>query len=341
MERKENTQECPVIVKTFSLYKKNHPHKYYKLNNIESKDLFFLLQNDFAKFMDDYKIDNSKLNKPNQTCSLYRPRPTHIDPKPKTRFSIFSENRILCGQISLGDVDVFKEIRDVKRKTSRYTEPNESVQDPFFFLIYLPTNSDKGCIIIEDCVKGASTLLTRKILKAFVNANFDESIRIKISDFLQDDFIKMLVTEGVVQKVTMSYNTIPAEVCERMGILINANDEFEFQIVLKAKEKTTLGENVKKKVLSVLDEGYHSFFEGTGETWWYNEDADVRVRAGIEETKKTIPLRNPFEYKPTYKIIVHLDNNFRTDYEDMKSGIFKFIQKNINPLFNVPKENTN
>ncbi len=337
----KNTQEGSIVVKTFSLYKKQDPHNYYELNNIESKDLFFLLQKDFAKFMDDYKIDNSKLKKPNQTCSLYRPKPSITDPKPKTRFSIYSENRILCGQISLGDVDVFKEIRDIKKKTSRYTETNESVQDPFFFLIYLPLNSSKGFMIIEDCVKGAATLLTRKILKAFVNTYFNESIRIKIADFLQDDFIKTLVTNGVIQTVTMSYNTIPAEVCERMGISINTNDEFEFQIVLKAKEKTTLGENVKKKVLSAFDEGYYSFFDGTGKTWWFNQDADVKVRAGIEDTQKTIPLKNPFEYKPTYKVLVGLDDNFRTDYNHMRSEVFKFIQKNINPLFNVPKENTN
>lgn len=338
MDIKATQISSKVIVKAFSIrHRKNTDN--YALHDINGKDLFGLLKKDFTKFMDDYVVDNSKLSKPNQTCRLYTPNPTAETPKPLTRISIFSDMRILCGQLSIGDLDVLKEIRNLKKKTSRYTERNESVLDPFFFLFYLPKNSEKGFIIIEDSVKGSVSIII-KILKAFLNNQCGNEIRLKTGDLLQSDYIKTLVTEGVVQTIKMTYNTIPAEVAERFGILIREDDEFEFQVVVKAKKKTTLGENIKKKVESVLDEGYHSFFNGLDEDWWLNENADIRVKAGIEDNKKTIPLKNPFEYRPSYDILVSLDENYRTDYEDMKSQSFKFIQENINPLFNVSKENT-
>lgn len=338
MELSATKTECGVSVKTFTIRNKKG-NENYNLSNILGGDLFELLKKDFSKFMDDYVIDNSRIGKPNQTCRLYSPNPNFNSTKPSTKFAIFSDVRILCGQLSMGDVDVQKEIRNLKKKTSRYTERNESVLDPFFFLFYLPEKSEKGFIIVEDSVKGAVSIL-RKVLKAFINNYWGEEVKLKTGDLLQEDYIKTLVSEGIVQTISMTYNTIPAEVADRFGIFIQENDEFEFQVILKAKKETTLGNNVKKKVKSALDDGYYSFFDGADETWWLNETADVKVRAGIDDNKKTIPLKNPFIYKPNYKILVSLDENFRTDYEDMKSQSFKFIKENINPLFNAPRENS-
>ena len=131
-------------VKTFTISLMKNTKKYYNLDNIDGRDLFDVLKKDLSKFMDDYIIDHSKKNKPNMTCSIYRPKPSQEEPKPKYRFTIYSKSRLICGQATLGEIGVDKEIRAPRKKTSRYTDKDESVVSPFFFLIYIPRNSIKG-----------------------------------------------------------------------------------------------------------------------------------------------------------------------------------------------------
>ena len=104
-------------------------------------DLFEILKTDFLKFIDDFKIDNSVLNKPDLTCCIYTPKVTLDNPDPVAHYTTFSNNRIICGQMKVGPL-VEKEVRDTEKKESYYLDRKNAVLDPFFFLIYLPQYSD-------------------------------------------------------------------------------------------------------------------------------------------------------------------------------------------------------
>ena len=321
-------------VKTFTISLMKNTKKYYNLDNIDGRDLFDVLKKDLSKFMDDYIIDHSKKNKPNMTCSIYRPKPSQEEPKPKYRFTIYSKSRLICGQATLGEIGVDKEIRAPRKKTSRYTDKDESVVSPFFFLIYI-----KGFVITEDIFPSVPTVVCRHILHSFVKQKLGEKLGMKIADFLQNDFVKTLVKDGFMQKVIMTYDTIPSEVCERMGILIKESDEFEFRLEMIAKKSSHLGESVKSKVNSAIESGFHTFFDGNPETWWFNDNAEIKVQAHLNDTAKTISLKNPFKFKPSYKIVVSLDDNFNSDYSDIKKQTFEFIKENVNPWFEFVPEN--
>ena len=59
----------------------------------------------------------------------------------------------------------------------------------------------------------------------------------------------------------------------------------------------------------------------------------------MNDTAKTISLKNPFKFKPSYKIVVSLDDNFNSDYSDIKKQTFEFIKENVNPWFEFVPEN--
>lgn len=272
------------------------------------------------------------------TCCIYTPKVTLDNPDPVAHYTTFSNNRIICGQMKVGPL-VEKEVRDTEKKESYYLDRKNAVLDPFFFLIYLPQYSDMGVLLLEREMPNVEYVFGRILLNNFVLEKINGELQINVQNFIPKDFVKTLFTEGDLEELTLTSNVIPPDVAQRIGVFMTEDEKIKCKIIITPEKG--LKQKAREQILNILDYGFHAVFGVQEETWGDNENMDIKILSRLNGQEKKISLKNPYKFRPYYKIPVSLNSNFETDYKDIKTTSLNYLKEHVNPLLEFDEEDSN
>ena len=68
---------------------------------------------------------------------------------------------------------------------------------------------------------------------------------------------------------------------------------------------------------------------------------DIKILSRLNGQEKKISLKNPYKFRPYYKIPVSLNSNFETDYKDIKTTSLNYLKEHVNPLLEFDEEDSN
>lgn len=269
--------------------KKKKASPYYHLGDVEGKD-----------FLDMFKIFLV-----NHTKSHGR------DKALKKSFSILSSGskkdinfrkRYISGVIESGEYGVGSNIKNITGKTVHPKNSSESIDMPFYFLLFAPKGKRKAILLIQRTgVHGAYKVFERN-LKKFIISRY-KGLELETKTLLSTEVAKKILGGGVAKKVVLTRHVAKGDVFNSLGDGYS-NDKLtdegaEMQLVLTSRGKGML--NLKSNLDKFLDgKGISSF--GIEDLGFTGSNFTTSVKVLHNSKYRTLDLSDSLKIKPYYDL---------------------------------------
>ena len=162
---------------------------------------------DFSNSLDLYEVfiryleerDRNFLNDPDQS-KMFR----------VTRYD--KEEHLVRGTIEIGDYGFSAELIDIELAEKTYERsPTEAEMTPYYFLAYLPGNSNRGVVILQrNSGRGIQTSLFTDFRKH--TRNFNNNVKVDFNPFIPGSFIEELTKNARWTKIRFIRNDLPRRI---------------------------------------------------------------------------------------------------------------------------------
>lgn len=162
-------------------------NKYWKLGNIDGKDLFNELKQYFES------LQNTKIDE--NFKKVLKIKELDLDNK----------NRELKGIIETGEYGYEAPLFDIVKNEPSYTKKKtEAELLPFYFRIYIPSDKNEGIILLQKIKQmGIRTILSQELNKYFEQSNFI----VELNHYLDKEYVENYLQHGRLSKIRyIKYN---------------------------------------------------------------------------------------------------------------------------------------
>ncbi len=303
-------------VYNFSLYSGDDLKTKVDFGNVFGKDLFELLKKDIITFFD--SLGPEQLNK--KTINI-----DSVDDKSVLKTN--STLRLITGKIKIGDDDGKEQdfTKAGKKEVVYVKKKGVYARRPFFFMIIIPKNKKVGFIVLEkEGVHSCKTIFF-KALQIFVKQKMS-SLLLREEKFIEDEIIENYIINGKYDKITLTRNRLPKDLCDKYLGDYEADGEYQIELNIISKKGSDFGREVKKKILNNL-KNYKGYFSSNEfKSIGFDEKSDIKIVSTFEKNKKTIDLSDTMKIRPYYQIDVKLDSTGFSDFEDITNKSIELVK---------------
>jgi hypothetical protein len=286
----------------------------------------FLPKEDFLNFIKDYfnfiqsQIDNDIENK-----KLIRIKGQTIK----------VDSRQINGVIETGEYGYESEIIDNLDGSLKYSrKTSDAEMMPFYFLMSLPVDKDKGIVVLERFGLLGISKVFRNSLNQFLKSKNPDLI-LEFNPLVPTDTVSEFLDKGNVTKLIFRKFGIPSDLSNYFDTSNNETSEgyVEFRIVAKRKHNLP----VKNYLLNF----FSSKQSGSRLMEINNIEYDrVKVEVKLGKDTRTIDLSNFNTFRPYYDVSseVRLGKNGHPDFDSINSvanSLLNELNDILYPLQNV------
>jgi hypothetical protein len=153
---------------------------------------------------------------------------------------ITSSNRMLSGIIESGDYGYESTIYHTGTGEERYRRQVDDTEiKPFYFLIYLPNNENKGFIILQRLGIYGIHSVFRIHLTNFFKSRF-EALQLDFDPFVSRQLARAFIDRGNIKEFTLTRYNLPSDISERLGMIGHEEDIMSIELKIKAKRNKIL-----------------------------------------------------------------------------------------------------
>jgi hypothetical protein len=165
--------------------------------------------------------------------------------------SISSGKGILSGILKSGEFGVESTIAD-QEGNEKYIKSDDDLDiKPFYFLIWVPNDSDVGILITQRLgFYGVYGLFTSRLIGSLQEKYPD--LTIDFSSYVSKDYARKFIEEGLVKEIILKRYQLPSDVATQFNNKFDVNHvkQIEFRII--ADNRTYFGLNDKLKTISKI-----------------------------------------------------------------------------------------
>jgi len=305
-------------VYTFNLFEKRKPDTKIDFKDVFGKDLFSTVHKGLINFLDDLppKFIGGKTIKIAQNGNGK---------------SILEKNeslKIISGKLKIGDDDGKEQtfVTADKKKDLVYTKKKGvSAERPFFFMMLFPENKKYGFIVLEREGKHSCKRTFIQAFKIFVRERFSNLI-VRESNFIEDEVVKNYLTKGKYNSIKIIRQHLPKELSDKYLGEFHSEGDYEIQLNIVPKKKTTFPKSTKRKILKSI-ETYDGFFESPDfKDIGFDENTNIKVESTYDGNTKTIDLSDTMKIRPYYVVDVEINDQGFSKYKSIKSQAINLIK---------------
>lgn len=302
-----------------------------RIRESRTRDSFLQLDSffgkmDFLKFFQDYisSFDHQLEVNERQKRSL------KLD---SSKLSVSSSNRIISGIIESGDYGYESTIYNTESGEERYKRQVEDTEiKPFYFLIYLPENEDKGFVILQRFGIYGIHSIFRNHLDSFFKSKYS-NLQLDFNPFVSQQLAMKFIENGGIREFTLVRHNLPPDIADRLGMNGHEEDIMSIEVTIKARRNKFLPLNSRvQKFIKSPNSRMFEIRELENLGFDGNHKSKINVRLG--NSNRTIDLSDTMQLRPYYDIDakVDKDSSGHPEFNSIDSIAKDFIidlQKNL------------
>jgi hypothetical protein len=240
------------------------------------------------------------------------------------RLSILSKQRMISGIIESGDYGYESKIVNTVSGEEKYKRKVDDTEiKPFYFLIYLPKNDNKGFVILQRLGIYGIHSVFRNHLTDFFKSKYNE-LQLDFNPFVSSKLAKSFIENGNIKEFKLIRYNLPSDIADRLGMVGHEEDIMSIELTIKARKNKFLPFN--NKVKRFIENPNARIFELRElENLGFDGEHKSKVKIILGRNKRTIDLSDTMQIRPYYDI----DNEVEKDI----SGHPEFIS-----IDNIAKE---
>jgi len=288
----------------------------------------FAGQNDFFSFFQNYisSFDHRLEINDNQKRSL-------ILDSSKLRYQ--SQSRMISGIIESGDYGYESTLYDIVSGEEQYKRKVEDTEiKPFYFLLFLPLNEDKGYLILQRFgIYGIHSIFKNHLSDYFRQSYPD--IILEFNPFVSTQLAKAFLERGFIKEFTLTRYNLPTDVIDRLGLVGHEEDIMSVQISIKARRNKFLPLN--DRVGRFIDHPNTRIFDiREFEALGFDGEHKSKMVVSLGKSKRTIDLSDTANLRPYYDIDSEVQKNSSghpefNSIDTIAKGLMEDLQIQLNP----------
>ncbi|WP_203427672.1 hypothetical protein [Rippkaea orientalis] len=242
---------------------------------------------------------------------------------------LYANDRSISGVIESGSYGVSSNLLDVETDSITHKrKENEADVLPFYFLFYLPKETNEGVLILQRTGKSG----IRTIFGNFLKKHFSKKYRgflLEINTLVSKQLIQQILDKGTIKKLRCVKYDAPTD-------LVDGLDEGHQEIPMNM-EIVLSGNKIPfmKKIKNFFNDSNHSI-KGLIEIRDYNFDYDtVKVEVEIDGNMRTFDLYCLYKIKNYYDISdqITMNADVQTTFESIQEVAKNYLTKIIEELY--------
>jgi len=224
------------------------------------------------------------------------------------QLSISSANRMISGLIESGDYGFESTIYSTNTGEERYRRQIEDTEiRPFYFLIFLPRNDNKGFVILQRSgIYGIHSIFKNHIVGFFKNRF--ENLQLDFDPFISRSLASAFIERGSIREFTLTRYNLPTDIIDRLGMVGHEEDIMSIELKIKARKRGALPlnnriqrfiNNPNARIFSINELG----------TLGFDGQHKTKVKSTLGNNTRTIDLSDTGQVRPYYDI----DNEVEKD----------------------------
>ena len=307
-----------IEIHTFSLFDSKTKER-VKLNDINGVDLLDVIFEGFVKFIDSFPVDEH--NK--RVVNFYKEND-------RVLFRKSNNKRLITGKIETGRYGKEENVKDVNHKENGVAfkiYKNHAVQKPFFFMISVPENKDKGFILLErEGQYGIKEIFVR-LFKLYLKS-FDDYYWVRFENFIDKEVVNNYINNGEYNSISVTRNSLPAEVSDRYGLGKFDTDDFTIELKIKAKSNKKISGTAKQRIKKIFENKLDGFFVAKEfDSLGFDESSKIKVNSTYRNSPRTIDLGDTMKFRPYYEINVEINDKGHSEFGSIQTEAIELLNE--------------
>lgn len=330
-------------VKEFYIYPQRNTKKHFILNNVNGVDCFSLLEENLKNYINSYIQDKEKkiqeeiktreaMGKATNHKTYWHLSPkyhqnTNTPQEVELYFEINKDKRYICGKLSKGSYGQRGPVIDEKDQTVFSIEKNHCVPKPYFFLIVLPKNKDRGFLVTEQEGSSGISYPFSQMIREFFKEKLQD-ITIITEDYVERPIINKYIQDGSYKAVIMT-TTLPENIEDKYGVDSYEKNKYTIELKIKSSNQNGIRGNIRTKIQKLFQGGSEKFlnFEEAG---FSNPDENqrnysIKVVSQVNGKERTIKMNNLNNIISGYDIDIAEDSDGYSDFTSIKKTTYDLL----------------
>ena len=246
-----------------------------------------------------------------------------------SRLIINSGSRMISGIVESGDYGYESTIYNTTSGEERYKRQIDDTEiKPFYFLIHLPSNQDKGFVILQRFGIYGIHGIFKTHLTSFFKGEF-ENLQLDFFPFVSRQLAQAFIERGRIREFTLTRYNLPSDIIEKLGMVGHEENIMSIELKIKARRNKNLpligkvrnfinNPNARIFTIQELD---NLGFDG-------NHKSKMRIELG--GNTRTVDLADTGQIRPYYDVDNEVDKDI-SGHPTLES-IDRVAKKLINDL---------
>ncbi len=214
-------------------------------------------------------------------------------------FHVHKAKRIICGLVEGGSSDIGGKVKHKERfddEDAFEITPEKIVSTPFYYLLWIPDNSDMGILIVQSFTSKSIT----EAIKAHLRKFFNQAVTgysLQINTRVSQAVVNAMKEEGIIDKVILRRHSLPADKSSNLfGAKYSPYSKLGIDIVVKGVSSIP---EAKKAILDVFSGKRTKIIDIPDlDELGFDEDYDILVEYEFNGRKALAKKSNNFNISP-------------------------------------------
>ncbi len=214
---------------------------------------------------------------------------------------VLSEQRIISGIIESGDYGYESDFYNTESGEHRYRREIEDTEImPFYFLMYLPADGDKGFVILQRFGVHGIHGIFKTHLTEFFKGRY-ENLMLDFDPFISRGLAQAFIDNGNIREFSLTRYNLSSDIADNLGMRGHAEDIMSISISIKAKRNSSLpiGNKVRR---FVENPNARIFTLRELDSLGFNGDHKSKMKVQLGNDTRTIDLADSGQIRPYYDI---------------------------------------
>jgi len=215
---------------------------------------------------------------------------------------------MISGIIESGDYGYESVIYDIHSGSEQYKrEVDDTEIKPFYFLLYLPQNDNKGFVILQRFgIYGIHSIFKHHLTEFFRTRYSD--LQLEFNPFVSAQLARTFLEQGNIKEFVLTRYNLPSDVVESLGMIGHEEDIMSIELTIKARRNRSLPLN--NRVNRFMNNNNARIFDIRElDALGFNGDHKSKIKVNLGRNKRTIDLSETGNIRPYYDINNEVDKD--------------------------------
>ena len=168
-------------------------------------------------------------------------------------FTLQDQDRIFSGIVKTGEYGYETELLDSNSgQPTHRRSVSEAEMMPFYFLIFLPQNTDEGILILQRFKQYGIKTILEKDINDYISSQYN-SLELQINPLVPSQLINEYLRNGRILKLRFIRFSFPPDIADAYDTQDHLEEEGTTEYVISAKRRGSIPRRILEVILEVIN----------------------------------------------------------------------------------------